>query len=216
MMKYEIGDIKREVRITLDENSVSVPLVIEMDNDTLSLDELIESKVIDAVKSVTQSAPSHLLDGGVEFARCVEWEKGLVGKGMRFTALPEDFMRLVVFQMSDWRRPVLDVISDADPRYFMQKSKFSGIRGGVEKPVCAITTYPDGRMMEFYSCAGGSNVSVRIAKYIPYPIITDGKIEICKKLYSSVVYYIAGLVAATLKDKEQSALLFSFAKDLLK
>lgn len=215
-MKYDIGDIKREVRITLDENSVSVPLVIEMDNDTLSLDELIESKVIDAVKSVTQSAPSHLLDGGVKFAESVTWEKGVVGKGMGFTALPEDFMRLVVFQMSDWRRPVSQVISDADPKYFMQKSKFPGIRGGVEKPVCAITTYPDGRMMEFYSCAGGSKVSVRMAKYIPYPAIVDGGVEICMKLYSSVVYYTAGLVAATLKDKEQSALLFSFAKDLLK
>lgn len=213
-MEYSVQDIIKEVRKALDENEVNESLLD--DSDTLSLNAIIEQKIPDAVRSVTESAPSRLLDGGVEFASTLNWESGVAGKGMGYTVLPGDFMRLVIFQMNDWRRPVVQPIEDTDPMYFLQKSKFSGIRGGIDKPVCAITTYPIGKVMEFYSCVGGASVAIKVAKYLSYPSVKNGNIDICKHLFTPVVYYTAGLVCMTYKDNQQAESLFAIANDYLK
>lgn len=215
-MTYSIQDIIKDVRIALEENEVSSPFVVIEDNDTLSLNAIITQKLTHAVRSVTSDAPSKLLDGGKAFASTINWETGTTGKGMGYTSLPDDFMRLVIFQMSDWRRPVIDPIQDSDYSYFLQKSKFSGIRGGVDKPVCAITTYSSGKVLEFYSCIGGNVVTVKVAKYISYPSIDSGSIDICPKLYIPVIYYTAGLALTTYKDNDQASKLFTIAKDYIK
>lgn len=213
-MNYSVRDIIKEVRKALDENEVNTLLLD--DSDTLSLNAIIEQKIPDAARSVTESAPSRLLEGGVAFAATLNWESGMPGKGMGYTLLPDDFMRLVIFQMNDWRRPVVMPIEDTDPIYFLQKSKFPGIRGGIDKPVCAITTYPTGKVMEFYSCVGGGSVAVKVAKYLSYPVVIDGHIDVCKRLFTPVVYYTAGLVCVTYKDSQQAESLFSIANDYLK
>lgn len=220
-MNYNVSDIQKDVRIVLNENSVSSKLIISEDIDTLEINEAIRREIPDAVRSVTQAAPSALLDEGVNFANTVGWESGVVGKGMGYTTLPEDFMRLLVFQMSDWKRPVTDAIDENTPKYYVQKSRFAGIRGGVEKPVCAIVTYPEGKVLEFYSCIGGSSVSVKSARYIPYPSIIaateshEEQIAICRKLYTPVIYYTAGLVCMIFKDREHAEALFKLSNDYL-
>lgn len=213
-MNYSVQDIIKDVRKALDENEINTSIISDV--YSLSLDAIIEQKIPDAVRSVTESAPSRLLDGGVDFASAINWESGTIGKGMGYTLLPDDFMRLVIFQMSDWRRPVLVPIEDSDPAYFLQKSKFPGIRGGIDKPICAITTYSTGKVMEFYSCVGGNTTTVKTAKYLPYPLTKNGGIDICKHLYTPVLYYISGLVCLTYKDKEHGGVLFSIANDYLK
>lgn len=220
-MNYNVSDIIKDVRIILNENSISSQLILSEDIDTLEIDEAIRREITDAVRSVTESAPSVLLDGGINFAETVGWESGVVGKGMGYTTLPDDFMRLLVFRMSDWKRPVTDIIDESSPRYNVQRSKFIGIRGGVDKPVCAIVTYPEGKVLEFYSCIGGSSVFVKLARYIPYPSIipaTDGceeQIVICRRLYTSSVYYTAGLVCMIFKDKEHAEALFKMSNEYL-
>ena len=67
------------------------------DVDTLALNDIIKSKIIEAVKRVHSSAPPYLLDGGHNFGDEVYWQKCESG----WVLLPEDFMRFVVFQMSD-------------------------------------------------------------------------------------------------------------------
>lgn len=213
-MEYSVQDIIKDVRKALDENEVNMSFIEDV--YTLSLDAIIEQKIPDAVRSVTGAAPSRLLDGGVAFATMLNWDSGAAGKGMGYTSLPDDFMRLVVFQMNDWRRPVVEPIEDTDPVYFLQKSKFPGIRGGIDKPVCAITTYATGKVFEFYSCVGGNSSAVKVARYLPFPSIKDRAIDICKHLYTPVIYYIAGLVSCTYKEKEHGDVLFAIANDYLK
>lgn len=213
-MSYSVSAIIGDVRKALDENEVIDALIVT-EVSTLGLDAIITQKITDAVRSVTESAPSHLLDSGIDLAQNVVWHSSTIGSGYGYVSLPDDFMRLVVFKMSDWARPVVEPISDTDPRYFLQKSRFPGIRGNTEKPVCAITTNASGKVMEFYSCTGGATVSLSVAKYIPYPKITNGTIDICAKLYIPSIYYCAGLVALTLKDQQQAQALFEIAKSYL-
>ena len=217
MSNYIVSSIVEKVRIALDENQVNTSLVAS-DNDTLSLNAIIEQKIAHAARQITERAPSHLLDGGVAFATSLTW-KETTGIGYGWTVLPENFMRLVIFQMSDWARPVLNPIKDTDPEYFLQKSNFKGIKGSTAKPVCAITTYETGKVMEFYSCGAGLGVTVKTARYLAYP---EAKIsnevlvyDLCPKLFDPIIYQTAGLVAMTYKDAI-SGTLFQIAETFLK
>lgn len=215
-MLYPIEDVIKEVRVALDENCQSTALLALEDNDTLELNDIIRQKILHAIRMVVENAPADMLDEGVDFAdSTLNWESEVQGKGMAWIKLPDDFLRLVVFRMTDWQRPVLMPIKDTDSRYFLQKSKFAGVRGGVEKPVCAITTYPEGKVMECYSSKGGSDVKIKVAKYISMPTIEDEQVNICDKLYMSVIYTAAALTAMTYKDAVADAL-FKVANEFIK
>lgn len=198
-MYYAVDNIKRDIRIALDENMSSGVLTSLGDVDTLSLNDIIESKIEDAVRMAETDAPLSLLDGGKSFLSCsnISWESAK-GYGMGSIVLPEDFMRLLSFQMSDWDYPVSVAISEDSPKYKQQRSRFAGIRGCPQRPVVAIINHPSGQLLEFYSCTAGESVEVKRARYLPLPSIKNGRIEICEKVKPSAVYYAAFLVASAL------------------
>lgn len=207
-MIYQLDAIKRDVRVALDQNAVSDALLGEGDVDTLSLDEVIRAKIVEAVKRVHSEAPAYLLDGGHNFGDAVYWMEKECG----WVLLPEDFMRLVVFQMDDWVRAVFKAMSADDPEYAPMQSKFKGVRGTYQKPVCAISIRPEGRVLEFYSCKSHTALVSR-AVYLPYPKIDPyGGVDICSRCYEAVVYTAAALVATTLGEMNQSAALNELAK----
>ena len=51
-MQYKVEDFIREVRIALDRNMSSDALAALGDTDTLALDDIIRSKVMDSVRTV--------------------------------------------------------------------------------------------------------------------------------------------------------------------
>lgn len=213
-MEYNVSELVKDVRIAIEQNEVGDQLINVSDMETLTLDQTIINKIVDAVSSVEKSAPVHLLDSGEPFAKNLGWKQA-VGIGMGYTILPDDFMRLLTFQMSDWGRPVNGVITEDSPLYAMQASRYPGVRGCPQKPVCALVLYPIGYVLEFYSCVEGKNVFVRRARYLPYPSLQGNTVKICEKCYRSVVYYLAGLVCSSYGAKEQADLFFGISKDLL-
>lgn len=215
-MLKKVKDIARAVRIAIDHNPQNDALIDVGDIDTLSLDDIVRSKIVDAIKSVEKAAPVYLLDTGVPFGDNIAWmeEKG---KGPGKILLPDDFMRIISFKMSDWAMPVFEAITPDDATYKLQSSRFKGIRGNVQKPVCAIVPYPAGLFLEFYSCSGGEDVNISMAQYLPEPAIDeDDCVEICEKCYSAVIYYCAGLVCTAYLSAEQGEQLFKISNDLLK
>lgn len=214
-MLYDVAGLVKEVRIAIDQNNNSAPLLDIEDVDTLSLDELIASKIADAARVVENQAPAYMLEGGVDFASSVGWDDK-VGVGSGYMHLPDDFLRLVSFKMSDWSKSVSTAITDDNPLYDRQSSRFAGIRGCPQKPVVAIVTQPIGQVLEFYSCSGGANVFVRRARYIPIPKIADGNIDICEKLKPAVIYYTASLVAQIIGHAELSTTLLNMSNELQK
>lgn len=211
MKVYPIDQIIKDVRTAIDQNSTSNTLTLLGDTDTLSLDKIIESKIIEAVKYVHCSAPIYLLDGGYNFGDAIYWDELESGHIL----LPEDFMRLVIFKMSDWSHAVYVALTPDDPRYSHQSSRFKGIRGTAQRPVVAITFRPEGKSLEFYSCKD-TKAYVSKAVYIPYPRIDeyDG-IEICEKCYISCIYTIAALVAGTLQDSNLHTIMNELSKNTL-
>jgi hypothetical protein len=211
MQPVPVSDIVREVKIILNENVKDDGLPID-DTNQLELEELIQSRIVDAVRLIHESATSELLDDGENLASSPTND---TGDGAGWLQLPPDFMRLIIFQMKTWSRPVIEPISDTDPKYFMQHSRFRGIRGGTDKPVCAITTGAtqvlggSDKILEYFSVAAGETThQILKAKYLPLPkidgaeegVALSGSIKVCRKLLIPIHYQCAAMVAVTLKD----------------
>lgn len=210
-MVYKILQIARDVRIAIDENKTNEQLIADEDIDTLSLNDIVCSKIVEAVRRVVTEAPTHMLDGGLPFGDAVFWRS----KSSGWTLLPEDFMRLLIFKMSDWERPVYEPITAADPQYQLQFSRYKGLRGNPQKPVVAIVSRAEGRALELFSCKD-KTATVEQAVYIPLPKVDcDGGIEIPERCYMSVVYQAASLVLATIGQSELSSLMSELSKQLL-
>lgn len=209
-MIYKLADIVRDVRVAIDQNMTSEQLLATGDMETMSLDEVIRSKVEEAVRRVETSAPTHFLEEGHNFGDAVYWEDHESGRAL----LPDDFMRLIAFRMSDWERTVYAAISVNDPQYAKQSSRYKGIRGNAQKPVCAITNRPEGKALEFYSCKS-EDAYVAIATYLPYPHIDEDEgIDISERCYTAVVYTVAALVLITYGETEKATALTELANSI--
>lgn len=217
MKTYLLSDLVKEVKVILDENQSSIPLLDAGDVDTLSLNEIIAYNIPIAAEVVENEAPSRKLGSGEALATSISWEAGKVGIGRGVVVLPPDFLRLVCFQMSDWERPVTECITDQHPKYAQQFSRNAGLRGSPQSPVVAICNMPAGTVLEFFSCEAGEDVRVSRARYIPKPVITEKhEIRMCKQLKRSIMYYAAYLVEQICGDKEKSKVYLQTATDLAK
>ena len=201
----------RAVRVAIDMNKGDEPLIMEGDTDTLTLDEIIYAKLADAVRLVEMEAPLSMLESGHDFGECDTYI-GEDGKG--FIILPNDFMRLISFRMSDWTRTVYEAISESDPQYALQSSRFKGICGNPEKPVVAIVRRSEGKVLEFYSCKT-EEATVAQATYLPVPKIDrDGGIDVAEDCYRAAVYRAASLALASVGDQLSTTML-EISKSLL-
>lgn len=214
-MTYDANDLIEEIRVALDQNNTSEALLSEEDIDTLTLDEIIRSKIADAARIVESNAPHRLLDSGKPFGASIGWPVA-VGKGRGVIKLPDDFMRLVCFQMSDWERPVLEATEEGSVVADMQHSRYAGIRGNPQRPVAVVAHYSTGLHLEFYSCKSGENVKLTRARYLAYPRIgVSNQIEICEKLKRAVVYYAAYMTALSIGATAQAETLKATAQELM-
>lgn len=212
MAVYQIKNITKDVRVALDQNGVSDSLEGIGDVDTLELNEIIRSKVVEAVKRVHSEASLYRLNQGHNFGDTLYWnDKEPCG----WILLPDDFMRLVVFQMDDWARPVYRAIDMDSQEFVMQYSRFGGVRGTPSRPKCVLAIRPEGRALEFYSCKD-QTAKVSRGVYIPQPKIDehDG-IEISNQCYEAVVYTICALVSTAYADSNRTELFNNMAKSLI-
>ena len=210
-MIFQIDKIMQDVRICLDQNMASDALIESGDIDTLALDEIIKSKILEAIQRVHRDAPNYLLEGGHNFGDAVYWRELESG----WVLLPKDFLRLVVFEMDDWEQAVYQAISTDDPEYEKQHSRFKGIRGTAQRPVCAIGIRPEGKVLEFYSCKS-KDAQVSRAIYMPYPKIDeDGGVDISERCYNAVIYTAAGLTLLTCGETEKGNSVSELAQTFL-
>lgn len=197
----------RAVRVAIDMNRGDEALLRDCDTETLRLDEIILAKLADAVRIVEMEASPALLESGHDFAN-PEGDNVYIGEdGKGFIILPNDFMRLVSFRMSDWGRTVYEAISERDREYGLQSSRFKGICGNWERPVVAIVRRAAGLVLEFYSCRDGG-ATVAEATYLPYPRIDDaGGIDVAEGCYRAAVYRAASLALGSVGDPLSTTML---------
>lgn len=210
-MVYQVENIIRDVRICMDENQTDTALITDGDEETLRLDELIRSKIVEGVDTVHKEAPYYMLEQGHNFGDSIFWKDMESG----YVLLPDDFMRPVCFEMSDWETPVYDFLTVNDPRYKKCRSRIKAIRGTTQRPVCVLAVETFGKILEFYSC-DSEEATIERAIYIPYAKIdgSDG-VDISKPCYQAAVSHIAGLVQLTLGETERGTAMINNATKLL-
>ena len=80
MTVYHLDEIAGDVRIALDQNTTSDVLKEIGDVDTLALNDIIKSKIIEAVKRVHSSAPPYLsMEDITSEMRCIGRNVKVVG-----------------------------------------------------------------------------------------------------------------------------------------
>ena len=205
-MYYDFDDVIARVRVAMDENRQAETLDGMGDTNTLTLDELIRKKIPEAARVVVMNAPTELVGEGEAFGDSIQWESA-EGYGMGEISLPLDFLRLLTFQMSDWDCPVTEAITETHPLYIQQRSRIRGIAGNPQRPVVAIVHKPIGLVLEFYSCESGEGCCVKMARYIPTPLIDEeeDRIDIPDKLVDVVVNYTAYLTCALLGQNDTAS-----------
>lgn len=213
-MTENVETLVRDVRVAIDMNGASEALLVSDDETSLRIEEIIESKIEQAARVIEGRAPVWLLDSGKPLSGSITFQSA-IGKGRGRMQLPDDFMRLITFKMSDWERAITEPILESDPRYLLQSSRFTGLRGTPQKPVVAIVSEPTGLVLEFWSCEGGESVTLQRGRYLPMPTISGTGIEICEKLRQAVVVYAGYLTLQTLGHAEEGELLRRQAETLM-
>lgn len=215
MTEYELTDLVKRVKNVIDQNMESAGMEAFGDVDTLSLEQVIEENILPAAQLIEMSASGEMLGEGEDIPTDGMSTDPMFSSDIykcKSVVLPKDFMRFMVFMMSDWRKVVTEPIDDTHPMYAMQRSSVMSVRGNPQKPVVAIVHGSGGLVLEAYTTAVSSTVSV--AKYIAKPSVNYGKVKLCPLLVDAIVYAAAYLVANSYNAINQAQVFLSTAKSL--
>lgn len=112
--------------------------------NTKSID-IVAGEVLDeAARDVLLKAPAGHLRGTI----CLNPPVG-DDDGTGYVDLPDDFIRLLEFKMSDWQRPVTMVCEEGSSVALKQYNRY--MRGGIAKPVCVLGHEKNSRALRYYS-----------------------------------------------------------------
>lgn len=219
-MEYKITDIVSDVRVCLDENDAQSTL-LETAEYTLSLDAIIESKIVDALEGILLNAPLDRLGNG-ESPDAEESEEEWSNESDDGTLAwcrverPSDYLRLLSVCCEDWDYPVTETITEQDDVYKQQQSRIAALRGNPQRPVVAEVKRGNRNKFEVYSSTTRA-VTIRYIKraesYIDKSARTVELVD--SALYRPLVYQVAGLTCIALKDAEHAQTLFGLAQGML-
>lgn len=216
-MDYAVDDIITDVLTTMNRKAESAALLNS--GVALSVRDIARSKLLDASVQMTMEAPIRMLEGET-FGESAVWESA-IGIGIGAVDLPNDFLRLLVFQMSDWTHAVYHVVEPDSPEWQMvSTSLLMSVRGNGSRPLCTITHWATGRKLEFCGCSSGSEVSVSKAVYAARPFITPNqltgdRIEFSADIKRAVIFRCAALSCITLGDDEAAKNFFEQSKIMI-
>jgi len=124
-----------------------------------------------------------------------------------FLVLPNDFMRLITLQMSDWARPIQTLVNEDSAEYRKQTNPY--LRGTNTKPIGALVHQNGIPVAELYSCT--SNVATMMyGQYVPEPSLEDYNddkiVSICSPLEYPCLNQITAEVLRGIGRAQEAAL----------
>lgn len=197
MLKKSAEEIVRDVRICMDEAASNESEFLST-TDQEELDVLIASKMSDAYKVIHLSASPQLLTSKIEEMTSASDNMGVVR-----VDVPKTVLRVLGVTINGWSRYVSEFILWTDRAYAELKNPIT--TGTMDNPKVAILEKDaDNYTLELYS--SDKDEATVVLYTIPewgYNVSSEDeteKFEISEKVYSAIVYYIAGLVYKTYKD----------------
>ena len=203
-MNYAVADIAKDVRVTLDQNQVES--ILATDDDTLELDDIIRNKITEAAMRILREAPLRMIDGTVTLPEPVTIEDEDSVPIRAVIRLPDDYLRLVIVKMSDWKTPLRVAVLDTSDIYQTVTSEFDGIRPNQYRPLAVETEDADGPILELWGSSDAEAV-LEQGRYIGQPRVRDGILNFPKLLYPALVNMTAALTAQAYKDNAAQPLM---------
>lgn len=137
-----------QVKSKIDELSPSDALIVAVGTeDNKPIDTIIGSLLDESAIEVLLKAPVHRLS----VTKCAT-ASGTATTGDAFSgsvAIPADFLRLVEFKMTEWKRPVTEFQPQGSPLAQRQYNVY--LRAGINKPVAVISHRDAGMVAEYYT-----------------------------------------------------------------
>lgn len=184
-MYYRIDFILREALKLADGNIAD--LDARCGTGSVGVASVLESVLPEVASRVIEREPLSRLDESVELDCAPEDH----GDGTGHIVLPEDFLRLRAFQMSDWDYPVENPLVEDDRYHTLQRSGHAGLRGNPRRPVVALSHRDGFRTLEYYTTFE-SPARILTARYIPKPLPdASGRVRIPQGVLRSVIRELA-------------------------
>lgn len=202
-MKYSLDTLAELVKINMEESSPACGSATLPEVDSVGIDFYIREKIPEAVVKVFMAAPSYLLEQ-------TDMRPGAVLKrfqnGSGEVLLPSDLLKMTLFRMQGWERPVSRFIDENHPAAELQNNIYS--MGGVSRPVAVITHGSAGnRVLRYYSLPPEvRNHKIEEALYVRLPDFS-GPVEINEVLLPSVTYCAAALVYEITGEHERASVM---------
>lgn len=193
-MQYKSVDIVADVKVCFDEIGLNDAEFLT-GTDNAEMDTIIASKIGDALRFVGLHADVGYLEPTV-IEESVTAENGVVDY-----KLPDDFLRMIYAQLSDWLFAVTEPIFYTEKEYATLKNPIT--TGYPDNPKVAITA---DKHLELYTTKR-SDVKLSFGYIGEAKPNNNNEWPIPEKVYRGVVYYIAGLTLLTYKDAHADALM---------
>ena len=186
-MKIRVKEIEKRVIALLDENEAILDERVTYGDPETELRTLIEMLLPDAARMVLAGLPASRLS---ECSRLPVAGLRHLSGSMALLPLPDDFLRLLYFRMSDWDRRVSEALVAGGEAYQLRFREGGRRRRGA----VAVTGAGEEKMLEIFGT--GSDSTVVSACYLGAPEIVDGMIDIP----ASALYDIASKIASMVKE----------------
>jgi len=210
-----IKSIIDNVRWVLDEEKG------QPDYETAYMDNIIKSRINDALRWIIYNADTSLLDGSdtndgtgciiqEELPSDVETKATLDGAYVR---MPSDFVRLVRVKVTGWARAIHEPIAEDSEQYLMQSDAVA--KADKTRPQAAIVSTLPNKIELFPTPLEGDKVEITYA-VTPDEIDTsaseDTSFGIPPKLKTAFIYYLAYLVMIAYDDNSKANSMLATAK----
>ena len=141
--------------------------------------------VDDAIRFIGRVAPVRALGEGTDFKTNNKTDNSV--------KLPEEFVRLVAFKMSDWTLPVTEALYSDNPRYRQQANPI--LKGTPNRPIVFICE--GGKSLEYFSSAADATVDKAQA------FVVDSSKDLYPEQLSNVIAWkTAELVLSAMNDAQ--------------
>lgn len=194
-MQYKsVDSIVADVKVCFDEIGLNDAEFL-MGTDNTEMDTIITSKIGDALRFVGLHADVGYLEPTV-VSTDVTARDGVVDY-----KLPDDFLRMIYAQLSDWLFAATEPIFYTEKEYATLKNPIT--TGYPDNPKVAITA---DKHLELYTTKR-SDVKLSFGYIGEAKPNANNEWPIPDKLHRAVIYYIAGLTLITYKDQHADSLI---------
>lgn len=210
-----IKSIIDNVRWVLDEEKG------QPDYETVYMDNIIKSRINDALRWIIYNADTSLLDGSDtnDGTGCIIQEELPSTSATKTTLdgayvrMPSDFVRLVRVKVTGWARAIHEPIAEDSEQYLMQSDAMA--KADKTRPQAAIVSTLPNKIELFPTPLEGDKVEITYA-VTPGEIDTsaseDTSFGIPPKLKTAFIYYLAYLVMIAYDDNSKANSMLATAK----